>query len=433
MRNKLFILIAAASVLVIVGILGLVLVLGGDDAAPENTDTGFGDSAPDRPFDVTAGDRPLSPTDMRSSSTVPVPVLRQLTTEPVGAALVIEREVQGVIEPTARYIERTTGHILDVSLVRMDTATATSLMIIPGIAEAAWAPDASTTLYRYMNMEATTLFTWLGWLTPRTPQVEGEDVSKPPYERKGRYLPENAYSVVLSPNGAQVFFVLRDDTGSRGFIENVQSGARKQVWTSPLREVTATWQAPDLLVIYTNPSSVQAGYVWTLNVKTQATDLALTQVPAATAMSSRDGKHILYSVLEGTLASLRLLDRETGKVTYQSLVTLPEKCVWDTENSAVLYCAVPDRIPRKEEYPEAWYQGRVSFSDLLWKIDTISGATELLAEPYKLTERRMDIVDLALDPKHRYLLFRTKDDGFLWSLTLPAGNTSGTATSSQPF
>ena len=69
MRNKLFILIAAGSVLVIVGILGLVLVLGDDDAAPENTDTGFGDNAPDRPFDVTAADRPLSPSEMSNPHT----------------------------------------------------------------------------------------------------------------------------------------------------------------------------------------------------------------------------------------------------------------------------------------------------------------------------------------------------------------------------
>ena len=99
------------------------------------------------------------------------------------------------------------------------------------------------------------------------------------------------------------------------------------------------------------------------------------------------------------------------------LKTLPEKCVWGA-GSEVVYCAVPKSI-NQGEYPDSWYQGEISFSDAIWKIDVASGSTTMISDPTTVPGGEdVDAIKLSLDQNQNYLFFVNKKDSYLWELSL---------------
>ena len=97
--------------------------------------------------------------------------------------------------------------------------------------------------------------------------------------------------------------------------------------------------------------------------------------------------------------------------------TLPEKCVWGNTSTTV-YCAVPRNVPNNQ-YPDSWYQGEVSFSDQIWKIDATNGNTTMLVDPLAISGGEdIDGIKLALDNAGNYLFFVNKKDSFLWEFNL---------------
>ena len=91
-----------------------------------------------------------------------------------------------------------------------------------------------------------------------------------------------------------------------------------------------------------------------------------------------------------------------------------DKCIWDRSDTLLL-CAVPSDLP-PALYPDAWYQGTVSFTDSLWQLDLESGNATLI-----------DLLDIPLgldvekpfqDSKGDFFFFTNKKDGTLWALRL---------------
>lgn len=423
MRNKLFILGAFGLTLIVVVVLVLLFVFGGSATQTPSNNPSFGDASGERPFDTTTGTRPgfgTSTNDYTQGGVVPV--LRALTIVPVSGAVVTLKRVGDFIEPYARYSERETGHVQETSLMRLEEAQRVSSLTVPRVQEALWSSTGSSTMYRYLDTDAGTIFTWIGDLIP-TQASSTEEGAAPavPYELKGKFLAENIIDATYSPDGSAIFYLVPSvDEGSIGYVESRTTNARRQIWKSPLRELTVDWPAQNTITIATNPSAATYGYVWSIDVATGVAQPLLTGALSLTAKASVDGMRVLYSTLERELPSLRVLDIPNAYVSYQSVTTLPEKCVWSKRTVSTLYCAVPTQTIHKSDFPELWYQGRVTFSDVIWRIDATTGTTELIADPSKLVDRQLDAVDLVLDVEDRYLVFKSRQDGILWSLQLPA-------------
>jgi hypothetical protein len=111
-----------------------------------------------------------------------------------------------------------------------------------------------------------------------------------------------------------------------------------------------------------------------------------------------------------------LFDTKTGGEITAPFKTIPDKCVWSSTTPYV-YCATPKTIP-SAQYPDAWYQGKVSFNDTLWRMNTATGATEFLIDPSITTEMEFDATHLILDPTETYVLFTNKKDAQLWGLRI---------------
>ena len=99
------------------------------------------------------------------------------------------------------------------------------------------------------------------------------------------------------------------------------------------------------------------------------------------------------------------------------LKTIADKCLWAT--NIIIYCGVPNTIPPANSgYPDAWYQGVVSFSDSIWKIDVEILSTELVSSISQVSKENVDAVNLSVDKNKNYLFFLNKRDSSLWSLRL---------------
>jgi len=123
---------------------------------------------------------------------------------------------------------------------------------------------------------------------------------------------------------------------------------------------------------------------------------------------------VSYS-FEGGLRMM-LVNVATGEELSLPVATIAEKCVW-TADDASIYCGVP-LDPPQAGYPDDWYQGAVSFSDRIWKIQVSGRYAQFVLDFTKETGKVLDATALAIDPSSTTLVFVNKNDGSLWSYSL---------------
>ena len=82
-----------------------------------------------------------------------------------------------------------------------------------------------------------------------------------------------------------------------------------------------------------------------------------------------------------------------------------------------MYCAVPNTFP-VGDYPDAWYQGLVNFSDSIWSINTDTMSATLVYDINKESNNKIDAMNLQLDKNDNYLFFMNKTDLSFCSLIL---------------
>ncbi len=230
----------------------------------------------------------------------------------------------------------------------------------------------------------------------------------------------NITDSAISPSGDRLFYLVNEDGNSHGFVENVNSGAKIKLWSSVLNNISVSWLTENMIVLYTKPSSIAEGAVWTLNPKTGETSVILANHFALAAKTNNSGNRLLYSIQESqnSIFSLRVLNMKTAKVNTMRLSTLVEKCTWGPENSKYIYCAVP-RDEISGNFLEEWYMGKTNSDDVLYRLDTEINIFKELLDPNEETGELFDIVDLVVSPDEDYLVFKTRVNNILWSLKLP--------------
>jgi hypothetical protein len=270
---------------------------------------------------------------------------------------------------------------------------------------------------RYLDESNENIFSYLG--TFATSSASGSDQTAVP-TLTGRPLPNNIMTASFSTDNASLLYFDTSSEGSEAYIESVSTGARAQVWSSPLRQLTARWGAKNSIVVYTNPSLDAPGAVWLLDPNTWRARLLLADQRALAAQISPLGDRLLYSMQEGegNIYSLRVLDIETNNITMLPLPTLAEKCVWQAGGSQYVYCAVPKNMQTKE-YLTEWYMGGLPSNDVLWRFNVNTGAAKRIIDPTEEAGSELDMIDLAIDPTNTYLTFRTKQEESLWAVHLP--------------
>lgn len=380
-----------------------------DDEEPNIVDPGQNTETP-----IDPGTEPLTPPDVPLS----IPNLRQLTTWAVAGATASTSNETVLV----RHINRGTGHVLQNYLDSAGNSETISNTTIPKIYEALWNNKADKVLFRYAN-DTGSIMTFAADILPAKPTAVTGNASTTPllnrtaYEIKGTYLTSDIQSIALSPKTDRMFYLTSGINGAVGYTSTLSEGSRAQVFESPLSRWQAEWPEENTITLTTSPTGSGTGYMYFLNPKTGAEKKIISGVRGLTTLTSKDAEKVLYSASRNNTIETYLYTIDEGKRDNVPFTTLPEKCVWGKLSTKDLYCAVPIQITQGN-YPDLWYQGRTSFIDKIWYINTDTGEVRLLSDIYSAAGKGIDAINLKLDEREDFLIFMDKNDLTLWSLDI---------------
>ncbi len=309
---------------------------------------------------------------------------------------------------TLRYVARETGNIFQTFADKIEERKFLDITI-PKVHEAYFGNHGEVVVMRYLGTDEKTIESFAGSL-PK--EYLGADIINTKF--KGEFQRRNILDMSISPDTTKIFYLFENGNGIVGITLNLKDNKKTQIFDSVFTEWSPWWGTEKTITLSTKPSANVPGFAYRLSPAEGMPSKILGNINGLTTRMSPDGKTILYS--DNNL-SLYTYDIGNGNSTTLGVGTLPEKCVWG-KVSDVVYCSVPTSIPFGA-YPDAWYQGEVSFSDQLWKIDLKNGNTTLLIDPSTTPGgEEIDGIKLALDENENYLFFVNKKDSFLWEFGL---------------
>ena len=312
------------------------------------------------------------------------------------------------LAPMLRYLERATGNIYQTFADKVDERKFTTT-IIPQIYDAYLGNNGESVAMRYLNDDGKTIETFIGSLPAET---LGVDTSTS--EITGSFLPENIKDISMSPDSSSMFYLFDNGDKATGITTTSSGDKKNQIFSSPFTEWLSQWPNDRMITITTKPSFGEPGYMYSIDPATKKMTRLLGGIKGLTTLTSPSGKLVLYN---NNNLTLRIYNTDTENSVSVGVKTMPEKCVWD-KASIMIYCAVPNYI-NGNNYPDTWYQGEVSFSDQIWKINTENGNTTLLADPSSFSGKEsIDGIKLSLSNDENYLFFVNKKDSYLWELNL---------------
>jgi len=308
-----------------------------------------------------------------------------------------------------RYVNKATGNIYQTFADKLDERRFSST-VIPKVYEAYFGNNGESVVLRYLKRDDKTIETFVGKLPKEFLGADGTGTN----EITGSFLPENISDISVSPDTSKIFYIFNVGDNAVGVTLALEENSKTQVLNSPFTEWLSLWPQSDTITVTTKPSFNVPGYVYAINPNKKDFKKILGGINGLTTLTSPNGELILYN---NSNLSLTIFNTSTKNREILSIKTLPEKCVWGS-SSNVLYCAVPKFISRAA-YPDAWYQGEVSFSDEIWRIDTKSGNGSLILNPTNIEGGEdIDGIKLSLDENLNYLFFVNKKDSYLWELKL---------------
>jgi len=308
--------------------------------------------------------------------------------------------------PALRYVDRATGNIYQTFVDQIAERKFTDTLI-PKVYEAHFGLKGEVVVMRYLKSDEKTIQTFLGNLPKEV--LGGDSLEK--NEVRGSFLSENISDLSLSPDATKIFYLTPAGDGVVGTVMDLKTGKKIQVFDSTFTEWTSYWPSAKMITLATKPSYATAGHVYALNPDTKNFSRIFGDINGLTTLASPDGKMILWSNSNLRLNVYRIESRESTALGIQ---TLAEKCVWG-RGSEILYCAAP-KSATGFTYPDTWYQGEVSFSDEIWKVEVETGNTSLIADLSLVAE--IDGVKLALGNGENLLFLVNKKDSYLWKLEL---------------
>ena len=340
-----------------------------------------------------------------------IPRLRKISDSPVAGATVMETPLGTTTIITIRYIERATGNVYDAKIGSVEP-TRISNTTIPKIYEALWALGGDTVIIRNLRDNGEDIQTLSAKLSRQTGTSSDPSLK----QLTGTFLPFNIKEVVVSPSGKRLFYLLENADGATGIISNTDGSSATKTFDSPLGEWLASWPNENTITLATKPAADTDGFLYFLNSKTGKLDGVFGKKSGLTALVSPDTARVLYA--EGSRGGIltKIFAVKDGADNSLQLRTLPEKCVW-SKKEVTFYCGVP-RAVAPLDYPEEWYQGLVSFSDDIWKINGITGSSTKVADISEPSGAEIDVIKPILTAKEDYLIFINKKDSALWSLRI---------------
>lgn len=338
----------------------------------------------------------------QGAGTLVAPHLVKITDGPVAAgfiALATSSPTGGAATSTApdvevRYVDRASGNIY-AFMVHARVLSRLSNKTLPGVQEASWLANGSMAYLRYLTKDSTSN----EHLSTYALSADGTN---------GFALESDLDEAITA--SSSVFTLLSGTTGSVGTLAKGDGTNARTLFTSLLSSLVVLPSNTGFFA-YTRASSGLPGHAFSIASKNGAFTYLLGPLRGLTILPAPSGKMVLYSYVDNGAPRLAVIDTTSHAATALPLGTFTEKCVWSKDGLA-LYCAVPTTI--SGTLPDDWYQGTVTFSDRLWRIDMTARTATLIVDPNQLAKTPLDITSLALDAANDTLTFMDKTSGSLW-------------------
>lgn len=392
MKRSTILIILASAILILAGITSYSLFFSGENASGDSILSSLFPGASDR------GEVPPSAENETFNGSDTSNPLWQISEKPVSGAAAFDDEVL--------FIEKETGHVLQAFLASRETTRITNTTI-PAIQEVVWSAEGDELILRYVD-ETNVEESPQSFYAKIIPGETGEGALE------GKFLDADILSISPQDHDAKVFYIQETGGEASGVIAHFDGTNKRQIFSSPITEWLADWNSTGSIVLATKPSAEAAGFAYLLSQNGALLPLA-QNIRGLTVNVNADRTHMLWSEGRDNAVFLQVYNLENDESLEVGIHTLPEKCAWA---GTVAYCGVPEQIPAAK-YPDAWYQGTVSFSDSVWRIDTEFGTADRIYNP-RGAGIELDIIEPRVSEGGDYLVFTNKKDSTLWSLDLSA-------------
>jgi hypothetical protein len=226
------------------------------------------------------------------------------------------------------------------------------------------------------------------------------------------FLPDDATDIVFSQKDERMAYLIPTGTAATLFVASSDGSGQKSIFTTPLSQLNLMWAGDDISVAAKSsglaPSFLQRVAISGLS-RVVAHDIEGLDIQwnaqgtfAVISRTSLRGKELVSQIIN-----------KGGEIIVQlPFATIGSKCTWSRLEEETVYCAVPRILP-PATYPDAWWQGTISFSDDLWRANVVTGEADQI-----FSGRDFDIINLFLSEAEDRLFFLNKKDSALWTLRL---------------
>lgn len=290
------------------------------------------------------------------------------------------------------------GHLFSRSKDTLDQETRISNLLIQQIAQVTWSPKGNKSVAAYYddNQNLQRFFIeYRGTTTPRT-----------------HFLDSTIADAAFSPSGDKIAYIDNANGSNDIFITDTNFKTTQKVAANSIPDFEISWSTQTAIALKTKSSYATESFLYTLSTS-GGLFKKIVQGLGLDSVWSADGKRIIYSTVNISQRpqSAKVYELASNKTSDLPFATIAEKCAFGKKNTAIVYCGVPRSFPAGS-YPDAWWQGKVSFSDVITIIDTAT-SQQIIS-----LSTNSDIINPVIFDDDSYLFFRDKNTNMLWALKL---------------
>ncbi len=359
--------------------------------------------------------------DTNIAGTIPSPVSKQkifkISDGPVAGATFMQEG-----RPTttiARFVMQQSGHVLDLVIDSPGSVSrAASNTTIPGASQVIWGMQtvasrqiAAAAVLQYIDSRT---IKSVALVFPSASTTASTTVRAPV---RIQFLPDNIRSLATSPDGLSLVYLVATASGSDGYIARYDGTDPRKLFSLPLSQILISWPSTQMILATSKATMGVPGIAFSIN----ATSGAVSPILYAMGLTTTANKaftHVVYQSATEQSRTTYAHDTASNLDRPLSFAPTPHKCVWNTPQTSMMYCAVPLSYTAPN-YIDLWHQGAASAADSVVAYNLLTGQTTIIVTPGGADGGEVaDIMQMALSADEKYLLYVAKGSRSLWGVRL---------------